>query len=232
MNRITAMGRMNVVKCSKKQSATLFIFHGSGSSGDDIKKWIDILNKGELSFPHIKIVYPSAPAQPYTPNHGMPSNVWFDRSSISINAPEVVESINSICKNVQEIIDEETANGIPYDRIAVTGFSMGGALALYLAYKHIPSLAGCCTMSSFINKNSLIYKHLKEHPEISTPPLLQFHGSADTLVPIKWGEETCNSLRELGVNVQFVPLENLDHELSASEIKSFKEWLLNILPDK
>lgn len=36
-----------------------------------MKKWIDILNKGELNFPHIKIIYPSAPAQPYTPNNGM-----------------------------------------------------------------------------------------------------------------------------------------------------------------
>lgn len=232
MNRFTAMGKVNVVKPSRTHSATLFFFHGSGSSGDDLKKWIDILNRGELSFPHIKIIYPSAAAQPYTPINGMLSNVWFDRANISIDAPEIVESVNSVCKTVQEIINEETLNGISHNRIAVAGFSMGGALALYLAYKYIPFLAGCCTMSSFLNKNSIIYKCLKENPGISTPPLLQFHGNTDTLVPIQWGEETYNSLKELGVNVQFVPLKNVDHELNATELKSFKEWLLNILPDK
>lgn len=72
---------------------------------------------------------------------------------------------------------------------------------------------------------------MKENPKIHTP-LLQFHGSADTLVPIQWGEESSNNLKELGVNVQFVPLNNVDHELDATEIKSFKEWLLNILPEK
>lgn len=35
---------------------------------------------------------------------------------------------------------------------------MGGALSLYLSYKYKLSLAGCCVMSSFLNKNSLIYE--------------------------------------------------------------------------
>ncbi|XP_029052546.1 lysophospholipase-like protein 1 isoform X1 [Osmia bicornis bicornis] len=227
MNHITAI---NVVKATRRHSGTLFFFHGSGSSGDDIKKWIDTLNKGELNFPHIKIIYPTAPAQPYTPNNGTLSNVWYDRANISINAPEMVESVDSMCKTIQELINKEVSNGIPHDRIAVAGFSMGGGLSLYLSYKYISSLAGCCAMSSFINKNSMVYKHLKESPKIHTP-LLQFHGNADAFIPIKWGEETSNNLKEFGVNVQFVPLNNVDHELDATEIKSFKEWLLNILPE-
>lgn len=36
-----------------------------------MKEWINILAREELQFPHIKLVYPSAPSQPYTPNDGM-----------------------------------------------------------------------------------------------------------------------------------------------------------------
>lgn len=49
------------------------IFHItiSGATGSNFKEWIDILNREELKFPHIKIIYPTAPLQPYTPLHGM-----------------------------------------------------------------------------------------------------------------------------------------------------------------
>lgn len=73
---------------------------------------------------------------------------------------------------------------------------------------------------------------MKKHTGVRTPPLLQFHGVADNLVPIQWGEESYNTLKELGVNVQFVPLDNVDHVLSQTAILSFKKWLLNILPEK
>lgn len=57
-----------------------------------------------------------------------------------------------------QLIDAEQSNGVPCNRIIVGGFSMGGALSLYLAYRFKLSLAGCVAMSSFLNRNSLVYK--------------------------------------------------------------------------
>ncbi|XP_053971874.1 lysophospholipase-like protein 1 [Hylaeus anthracinus] len=230
MTEIAKILKMTTVNATSALSAVLFIFHGSGSSGPDLKRWIDFLNKEELKFPHIKIIYPSAPSQPYTPNFGMPSNVWFNRKSIAINVSEEVESINSMCQNISELIDKEVSNGIPYNRIIIGGFSMGGALSLYLAYRYRPSIAGCFAMSSFLNKDSLVYQSLKEKPG-TTPPLLQFHGTADDLVPLRWGEKTYNNLKELGVSGQFIPLDHVGHELSRPEIESLKKWVLSILPE-
>ncbi|OAD56890.1 Lysophospholipase-like protein 1 [Eufriesea mexicana] len=224
--------KIDIVNATKTHSASLFLFHGSGATGSNFKEWIDILNRKELKFPHIKIIYPTAPLQSYTPNNRMSSHVWFDRTGIFIEAPEDTESINSICTTITEFIDNEISNGISCDRIVVAGFSMGGALSMYLSYKYKLSLAGCCAMSSFLNKNSLVYQHLKKHKQVRMPPLLQFHGVADNLIPIQWGEESYNNLKELGVNAQFVPLDNVDHELSKTGILSFKEWLTNILPEK
>ncbi|XP_003696727.1 lysophospholipase-like protein 1 [Apis florea] len=229
---MTKLLKIDVVNATKRHSASLFLFHGSGSAGNNFKEWIDILNREELKFPHIKIIYPTAPLLPYTPNNGRPSHVWFDRKGISINALEDNESINSICTTITEFIDKEISNGISSDRIAVGGFSMGGALSLYLSYKYKLSLAGCCVMSSFLNKNSFIYENLQKNPNIRTPPLLQFHGTEDMLVPIQWGRESYNNLIKLGVIAQFVPLDNVNHELGDNEIQFFKKWLLNILPEK
>lgn len=65
-----------------------------------------------------------------------------------------------------------------------------------------------------------------------TPAFLQYHGTEDGLVPLKWGEETYTNLKELGVNGRFIQLNGADHELVESEIKSFRDWILGILPEK
>ncbi|XP_008544816.1 lysophospholipase-like protein 1 [Microplitis demolitor] len=217
------------VQPTKKHTASLFIFHGSGSTGKDIKEWIDILTRDEFKFPHIKIIYPTAPAQPYTPLGGMLSNVWFDRNGVNIKAPENNESIDAIAKATSELINDEIKNGIPESRIVVSGFSMGGALAMYLAYNYRPSLAGCVAMSSFLNENSLVYEALKNN--IKTPPLLQFHGLNDSLVPFSWGEKTHDNLKKLNVNSKLISIPNIEHEIVKSEIEQFKEWILKIIPD-
>jgi len=70
------------------------------------------------------------------------------------------------------------------------------------------------------------------NPEHSKVPLVQYHGTIDSLVPIEWGKESAKNLEDLGVNVKFVPLQNIEHELSREEIQSWKDWLLDILSDK
>lgn len=75
-------------------------------------------------------------------------------------------------------------------------------------------------------------QHLKANLEHSKVPLFQCHGTADTLVPIEWAQDTAKNLKELGVNVKFVPLQDLDHELNRSEVQGWKNWLFDILPDK
>ncbi|XP_014488053.1 PREDICTED: lysophospholipase-like protein 1 [Dinoponera quadriceps] len=226
------ISQANIVQATKRHTATVFFFHGSGGTAEDMKEWINILIKEELQFPHIKLVYPSAPTQPYTPSDGMLQNVWFDRMAISNQVPENVKSIDSMCQIVSKWIEKEVADGIPYNRIILGGFSMGGALAFHLAYRYKTGIAGCFAMSSFLNKGSLVCEHLKANPESSKVPLLQCHGTEDTLVPIAWGEETAKNLEKLGVNVKFVPLQNMDHALNRSEVQIWKDWLLDVLPDK
>jgi len=231
MTSVISASRTIIVNPTKKHTATFFFFHGSGSSGSDVETWLSSLTSRKLTFPHIKIVYPSAPSQPYTAAGGLPSNVWFDRSAIAISAPEKKSSLDSMCNAVSDLIDKEIASGVPLNRIVIGGFSMGGALALHVAYRFKKTLAGCVAMSSFLNNNSLVYEALKIEGGQNTPPLLQFHGSSDGLVPFKWGVTTHNTLKSLGVRSELVPLEGVDHELVATEVEHLKEWLLNIVPE-
>ena len=44
-----------------------------------MREWVKIALGNNLVFPHLRIIYPSAPARPYTPADGMMQSVWFDR---------------------------------------------------------------------------------------------------------------------------------------------------------
>ncbi|KAG8584409.1 hypothetical protein GDO81_008822 [Engystomops pustulosus] len=219
-----------VVSPAGKHSASVIFLHGSGDTGPGIKSWIREILKKDLAFSHIKVIFPTAPARPYTPMMGGISNVWFDRYKISIDSPEHLDSVNSMCQVLTDLIKEETAAGIAKNRILLGGFSMGGAMAMHLAYRYHRDVAGVFALSSFLNENSVVYKEL-EAARQSLPELFQCHGQADELVFHQWGEKTCARLKGLGVTSSFHSFPNLFHELSLQELEQLRSWILKKLPE-
>lgn len=83
-----------------------------------MQEWVHLMNKN-FRFPHIKVIYPTAPLQPYSPAGGQPSNVWFDRADINQNVAEKLDSVERIGVQVKELIKSEVDGGIPLNRIIV-----------------------------------------------------------------------------------------------------------------
>ncbi|XP_027790615.2 lysophospholipase-like protein 1 isoform X1 [Marmota flaviventris] len=221
--------RRCVVSPAGRHSASLIFLHGSGDSGQGLRMWIKQVLNQDLAFQHVKIIYPTAPSRPYTPLKGGISNVWFDRFKIANDCPEHLESIDAMCQVLTGLIDEEVKSGIRKKRILVGGFSMGGCMAMHLAYRNHQDLAGVFVLSSFLNKASAVYQTLQKSDGV-LPELFQCHGTADELVFHSWGEETNSMLKFLGVNTKFYSFPNLYHELSKSELEKLKSWILTKLP--
>ncbi|XP_017776368.1 PREDICTED: lysophospholipase-like protein 1 [Nicrophorus vespilloides] len=220
---------MKIIKQTNKvNTASVIFFHGSGDTGPGVLEWMKFLI-GDFSQPHIKFLFPSAPMRPYTPLNGAQSNVWFDRLNITPDAPEHTQTLDSIGEEVKKLIQAEVNSGVPLDKIIVGGFSMGGALALHTAYRTIPGLAGVFALSSFLNKDSLVYDVLRKNGPSKTP-LYMFHGDRDTLVPNTWGLESFNNLTELGVKGEYVQLKNTLHELKKHELELLISWIRKLLP--
>ncbi|XP_059045849.1 lysophospholipase-like protein 1 [Achroia grisella] len=228
------MSKLGVLHLTKHtgtaHTATVIFFHGSGSSGADMKEWVRLMVKN-FSFPHIKVMYPTAPLQPYSPSGGLMSNVWFDRSDISPKAPEKLDSLAKIETEVMHLIKEENNAGIPSNRIVVGGFSMGGSLTYHTAYRWDRNLAAAFVFSSFLNDNSIVYQELKKCGDVSLPPLLQLHGDSDDLVHFPWGQSTYNQVKELGVQGEFHVLERLGHSINKRGMNIIKEWVEKHLPE-
>ncbi|XP_032041457.1 lysophospholipase-like protein 1 isoform X1 [Aythya fuligula] len=219
----------SVVLPAGRHSASLIFLHGSGDTGQGARTWIKQILNQDMAFQHIKVIYPTAPARPYTPMKGTFSTVWFDRYKISNDCPEHIESIDSMCRGLTELINDEIKNGIAKNRILIGGFSMGGGMAMHLAYRFHQDLAGVFALSSFLNKDSAVYQTLKKNKSI-LPELFQCHGTADELVLYSWGEETNMMLKSLGVSTSLHTFPNLNHELNRTEIEKLKTWILKKLP--
>ncbi|XP_007521382.2 lysophospholipase-like protein 1 isoform X1 [Erinaceus europaeus] len=212
-----------------RHSASLIFLHGSGDSGQGLRSWIKQVLNQDLAFQHIKIIYPTAPPRPYTPMKGGISNVWFDRFKITNDCPEHLESIDAMCQVLTNLIEDEVKSGIMKNRILIGGFSMGGCMAMHLAYRNHQDVAGVFALSSFLNKSSAVYQDLQKNASV-LPELFQCHGTADELVLHAWGEETNTMLQSLGVRTKFYSLPGVYHELSKAELEKLKAWILTKLP--
>ncbi|KAF7645954.1 hypothetical protein LDENG_00195740, partial [Lucifuga dentata] len=108
-----------VVSPTAKHSASVIFLHGSGDTGQGLRAWVRDVTVPEFAFTHIRVIYPTATARPYTPMRGAPSTVWFDRYKISRDCAEHLESIDDMCITLGTIIDEEMNAGIPKHRMII-----------------------------------------------------------------------------------------------------------------
>ncbi|KAK5644138.1 hypothetical protein RI129_007983 [Pyrocoelia pectoralis] len=204
-----------IAQTNSKNTATVIFLHGSGDTGPGVCEWIESLI-GPFSFPHIKLLFPTAPLQSYTASAGEMRHVWFDRKSISMEANENVQSIQEIGTVMNKLIEEEINNGVPLSNIIV------------VAYKFNRGLKGVFALSSFLNRDSEVFHSLKVQGVPHTP-LLMYHGESDDLVPIKWGKTTFETLTSLGVKGDFVSLPNTLHELKKKELEELFKWIRELL---
>ncbi|XP_016389968.1 lysophospholipase-like protein 1 [Sinocyclocheilus rhinocerous] len=230
MNMAAVKLQTSVVSQAGKHTASVIFLHGSGDTGPGLRRWVyDVLGQN-LAFENIRVIYPTAPARPYTPMRGAQSHVWFDRHKISQDCPEHLESIDSMCENLSAIVQEEIRAGIPKHRMLIGGFSMGGAMALHLVCRYHQDVAGIFALSSFLNKDSVVYQVVEDASQCPPlPELLQCHGTADELVFHSWGEETNSLLKKAGLNTSFHSIPDLNHQLCRQELELLRSWILKKL---
>ncbi|KAK3931830.1 Lysophospholipase-like protein 1 [Frankliniella fusca] len=214
----------------KECTGTVIFLHGSGDTGRGVFDWVKSLHK--FSFPHIRVLFPTAPLLPFTPNGGMPSNVWFNRLKLSPDAPEHMETTEATAKELVNIVNSEVKRGIPLHRIVIGGFSMGGGMSLHLGYRYLKGVAGVFALSSFLSYSSSVYKSLENDKASRHPPLFMCHGTADDLILEQWGKETYSNLSKLGVRGEYNLLPNVAHELDRKELAKLSSWIMEQVPEK
>ena len=174
----------------------LLYLHGGSARGSDLDKVRTLgLPKrldNDAQFPFI-VVSPLCPE----------GEIWTD-----------VEALAALLDSVQ------LNHRIDTSAVYVTGHSMGGRGALYMAYKYPQRFAGVLAISPL----SPITAWAKRLHKI---PLWLIHGAKDVQAPIKDSEELISAIEQAGGKPRFTRLDGRDHFiLDQYEGAAMIDWLV------
>lgn len=203
-------------------TASVIWLHGLGADGHDFVPAVPYLGLPEGH--GVRFVFPTADAIPVTLNMGMVMPAWYDIRDMDLGAEgrNDSEGLARSVARVRALVDAEVARGIDAARIAVAGFSQGGAVAFELALTHPEPLAALLALSTYIvDRDRIAAQRTEANHGI---PILQCHGSLDPMVPLAHGEAARDWLVELGYVIGWKDYP-MEHEVCAEELTLMGRFL-------
>ncbi|NUP96479.1 MAG: alpha/beta fold hydrolase [Planctomycetaceae bacterium] len=204
--------------------ACVIWLHGLGADGHDFEPIVP-----ELRLPRelgVRFLLPHAPSIPVTLNGGMRMPAWYDIRDLDLRTRHDPVGIARSREQVEALIAREVARGIPARRIALVGFSQGGAIALHTALRHPERLACAIGLSTYLVLPETL------GPEASEAnrdlPILMVHGVHDPMVTYERGAASRDKLVELGYAVDFKSYPMM-HEVCLEEVRDVARALATTL---
>lgn len=205
--------------------ALVIWMHGLGADGHD---FADIIP--ELGLPKdlaVQFIFPHAPIRPVTLNGGMPMRAWYDITALTAEGRDDRVGLAQSTKAVHELIEGAIKNGIPSEKIALVGFSQGGAMALHAGLRHPGALAGLVALSGYLPLAA-------DYPDVietanQSVPVWMGHGQDDEVVRHEWGAKTAEHLKAWGLPVSWNDYPHLEHSVHAEELQTLGRFLATVL---
>lgn len=198
--------------------------HGLGADGHDFEALVPELRLPE-SLP-LRFVFPHAPVRPVTLNGGMAMRAWYDILSLDKDGPQDEEGIRDSAEILRALIERERSRGLSYARIAVAGFSQGGAIAMHTAIRFEHKLAGLLALSTWLPLQQTLNEEVAENSrsQARTLPVMLAHGTFDPMLPLSLGQVSRDRLTELGFSVEWREYP-MQHAVCPQEIADISAWL-------
>src|ERR1700675_3683898 len=192
--------------------------HGLGADGNDFVPVVQELGLDGLA---VRFVFPHAPQQPVTINGGYVMRAWYDIGYEDLSLKEDEKGVRESQHAVDQLIEREIARGIPAGRVALAGFSQGGAIALQCGLRYPERLNGIIALSTYL---PLPDKVEGERSGANLDiPILMLHGTEDPIVPLKLAQASCAKLLTLGYPVEWHEYE-MPHSVCEEEIAGIGLW--------
>jgi phospholipase/carboxylesterase len=204
------------------ESAVIIWMHGLGADGHDFAPVVQMLN-----LPHIKFILPHAPYRPVTLNNGYEMRAWYDILGLQPDSPQDEAGIRDMQTTINAMIESEIAQGIPSNRIALAGFSQGGAMALHTATRFNQSLSGALGLSTYLPLKNML--NSEQHSANKQTPIWMAHGRFDNVIALSTAQSARQSLEAAGYPIDWHEYD-MPHSVCEEEINDIRTFLLKILP--
>ena len=211
------------VETGARPTHSVIWMHGLGADGHD---FVPIVGELGLTGLAVRFVFPHAPLQPVTINGGYVMRAWYDIGYEDLSLREDEKGVRQSQHAIERLIEREKERGIPVGKIALAGFSQGGAISLQCGLRYPERLAGVLALSTYL---PLPNKVEAERSDASRDlPILMLHGTDDPIVPLKLAQASCAKLLTLGYQVEWHEYE-MPHSVCPEEIAQIGTWLRRIV---
>jgi phospholipase/carboxylesterase len=212
------------VETGPNPTGTIIWMHGLGADGHDFEPIVpELVRPGERA---LRFVFPNAPVRPVTINRGYPMRAWYDIIGFERGTAQDEAGIRGSYAAIEALIRRENERGIATDRIALAGFSQGGAMALFSGTRYPEKLAGIMGLSCYMLLDS---KFAAERTPVNqATPVFIGHGTQDPVVSIALGETSRRLLEGAGYAVEWHAYA-MPHSVCPQEVLDIAGWLRRIL---
>ncbi len=198
--------------------------HGLGADGHDFEPMVpQLVHPGERA---LRFVFPNATVRPVTINGGYAMRAWYDIAGFDRHAAQDESGVRASDAAIRALIRRENERGIATERVAVAGFSQGGAMALFTGTRYPEKLAGIMGLSCYMLLASKF--EAERAPANQSTPVFLAHGVYDPVVPPALGEETRRLLAAANYAVEWHSYP-MPHSVCPEEVASIAAWLRKVL---
>ncbi|MBF2027379.1 MAG: alpha/beta hydrolase [Oscillatoriales cyanobacterium C42_A2020_001] len=194
----------------------IVLLHGWGANFQDLPPIAECMNLSEY-----QLVFPDAPfPHPYNPTgkmwYAFPESYRFLGTPEFSDRPDLSTSRQLLLDFVREQAEQA---GVPLSQTILGGFSQGGAMTLDVGMR-LP-LAGLMILSGYL--------HAPLQPQSAhVAPTLLIHGRQDAVVPLSSAHQVRDSLRSLGVPLQYQEYA-MGHEIQPVVLSQIQTFVKEIL---
>ncbi len=204
--------------------ATIIIMHGLGADGGDfvpVAQQMDLSSVGPVRY-----LFPNAPTIPVTINGGYVMPAWYDILAADLVKREDEAGLRQSQLQIEALIANEIARGVPANRIVLAGFSQGCAMSLMVGLRQPQALAGIVGMSGYL---PLAHTTAAEHSAASLKtPLFLAHGTRDGVVVLPRATASRDALAALGYAVEWHEYA-MEHSVCPQEVLDLEAFLKRVL---
>lgn len=195
--------------------------HGLGANGHDFVPIVPELGlSDELA---VRFIFPHAPSIAVTINGGYVMPAWYDILEMNLDRKVDIDQICTSSERINDLIDDQIAQGVPSQNIIIAGFSQGGAVAYHNALTNTRPLAGLLALSTYLAT-------AQEITQIPTNHAISIninHGNFDDVVPSILGMQAKEKLISLGLTPEFHTYD-MAHQVCIQQIKDIGGWINNL----
>jgi phospholipase/carboxylesterase len=214
------------IETAPSPNATVIWLHGLGDDGQGWSEIVPALNIPSTSA--LRFTFPHAPVMPVTINNGYPMRAWYDIRENDFNERADIAGVKRSQAQIEALVAREKARGVAAQRIALAGFSQGGAIALYAGLRHSERLAGIVALSTYVIAPAALASEASAANR--DVPIFMAHGTQDPVVQFRWAEASRQVLVAAGYNVEWHSYP-MPHSAVPEEIDAISRFLIRALRD-